>query len=192
MNKEEFLNNLRKRLKGLPNNEIDERVSFYSEMIDDRVEEGMSEEEAIESLGGIDNVVRQIASESNLFSIVKEKIKPNKKPSALIIVLLILGFPLWFPLMLTGFVLLLVAYLLLWVLVIVTYSVEIAAVGFSFIMILKMMNDGFNIGYAGMLMLSIGLSLSFLYVCYLATKLSFKITKSILLSIKTKLIGGRE
>ena len=47
MNKEEFLNSLRKRLKGLPNNEIEERISFYSEMIDDRVEEGMSEEEAI-------------------------------------------------------------------------------------------------------------------------------------------------
>lgn len=192
MNKEEFLNSLRKRLKGLPNNEIEERISFYSEMIDDRLEEGMSEEEAIESLGGIDNVVRQIASESNLFSIVKEKIKPNKSPNALLIVLLVLGFPLWFPLLLTGFVLLLVAYLLLWVLVIVTYSVEIFSVGFSFIMILKMMNDGFNIGYAGTLMLSIGLSLSFLYVCYLATKASFKITKSILLSIKTKLIGGRE
>lgn len=192
MNKEEFLNSLRKRLKGLPNNEIEERISFYSEMIDDRLEEGMSEEEAIESLGGIDNVVRQIASESNLFSIVKEKIKPNKSPNALLIVLLVLGFPLWFPLLLTGIILLLVAYLLLWVLVIVTYSVEIFSVGFSFIMILKMMNDGFNIGYAGILMLSIGLSLSFLYVCYLATKVSFKITKSILLSIKTKLIGGRE
>jgi len=192
MNKEEFLNSLRKRLKGLPNNEIEERISFYSEMIDDRVEEGLSEEEVIEGFGGIDNVVRQIASESNLFSIVKEKIKPNKSPNALLIVLLVLGFPLWFPLLLTGFVLLLVAYLLLWVLVIVTYSVEIAAVGSSFIVILKMMNDGFNIGYAGMLMLSIGLSLSFLYVCYLATKASFKITKNILVSIKTKLIGGRE
>ena len=46
MNKQEFLNQLRSGLNGLPHEEIEERVMFYSEMIDDRVEEGLSEEDA--------------------------------------------------------------------------------------------------------------------------------------------------
>ena len=62
MEKEEFLEELRNRLNGLPQKDIDERVSFYSEMIDDRVEDGMTEEEAINNIGGIDEVVKQIAS----------------------------------------------------------------------------------------------------------------------------------
>ena len=39
MNKQEFLAELRKRLSGLPQADIEERIVFYSEMIDDRTEE---------------------------------------------------------------------------------------------------------------------------------------------------------
>ena len=47
MNKEEFLNALRSALAGLPQEDIEERLAFYSESIDDRVEdrvEGASKE----------------------------------------------------------------------------------------------------------------------------------------------------
>ena len=47
MNKQEFLSQLRKGLAGLPQNDIEERLAFYGEMIDDRIEEGLSEEEAV-------------------------------------------------------------------------------------------------------------------------------------------------
>ena len=40
MNKTEFLNELEARLKGLPKEDVEERLEFYSEAIDDRVEEG--------------------------------------------------------------------------------------------------------------------------------------------------------
>ena len=50
MNKEEFIAELKDGLSGLPQNDIDERVLFYTEMIDDRMEEGMSEEEAISGM----------------------------------------------------------------------------------------------------------------------------------------------
>jgi UV DNA damage endonuclease len=39
MTKLNFLFELREKLKGLPQNEIDERLNFYSEMIEDMVEE---------------------------------------------------------------------------------------------------------------------------------------------------------
>ena len=50
MNKEVFLSELRKKLSGLPQSDIDERISFYAEMIDDRIEDGMTEEAAIEQI----------------------------------------------------------------------------------------------------------------------------------------------
>ena len=60
MNKSEFLSELRTRLKGLPQNEIEERLSFYGEAIDDRIEEGVPEEDAVLEIGSIDDIVAQI------------------------------------------------------------------------------------------------------------------------------------
>ena len=56
MNKVEFLEQLRRGLNGLPQEEIEERVTFYSEMIDDRIEEGFSEEEAVEDSEVVNSV----------------------------------------------------------------------------------------------------------------------------------------
>ena len=47
MNKQEFLDALRRALSGVPLEEIEERVGFYGEMIDDRIEEGLSEVAAV-------------------------------------------------------------------------------------------------------------------------------------------------
>lgn len=41
MSKQEFLAELRKALSGLPQGDIEDRLTFYSEMIDDRMEEGL-------------------------------------------------------------------------------------------------------------------------------------------------------
>ena len=37
MNKQEFLTQLRQGLSGLPQDDIEKRLTFYSEMIDDRI-----------------------------------------------------------------------------------------------------------------------------------------------------------
>ena len=50
MTKKEFLSGLRKKLSGLPQEDSEERLNFYSEIIDDRVEEGLSEEERREQM----------------------------------------------------------------------------------------------------------------------------------------------
>ena len=57
MLKTEFLEQLRAGLAGLPQEDIDGRVAFYSEMIDDRMEEGLSEEEAVAGAGKISDIV---------------------------------------------------------------------------------------------------------------------------------------
>ena len=60
MNKQEFLTELRQGLSGLPQNDIEERLAFYGEMLDDRIEEGLSEDAAVAEIGDADEIVRQI------------------------------------------------------------------------------------------------------------------------------------
>ena len=63
MNKQEFISALENGLSGLPQNDVAERVAFYSEMLDDKIEEGMSEENAVATLGAVDDVISPIISE---------------------------------------------------------------------------------------------------------------------------------
>ena len=51
MTKLKFLLLLNERLSHLPSKEVEERLAFYSEMIEDRMEEGLSEEEAVSEVG---------------------------------------------------------------------------------------------------------------------------------------------
>lgn len=193
MTKREFLKELEYRLAGLPESDLEERLEFYSEMIDDRMEEGKSEEEAVSDIGTIDEVVSDIANDTSLVKLVSKKMKPKRSLRGWEIALLILGFPLWFPLVMTTLALLLVLYILIWVLVIVTYSVELALVASALYGLVAfftlLFNEGFNVGYLGITLLAFGLGILFLYVCKEATVLTIKMTKSILLKIKRSIIG---
>ena len=59
MTKNEFISRLRTRLSGLPKDEIEERLAFYSETIDDRIEDGLTQEEAVADLGDVDDIAAQ-------------------------------------------------------------------------------------------------------------------------------------
>ena len=59
MSKQEFIDELRAKLSKLPNIDIEERLRFYEEMINDRMEDGLSEEEAISGIGSIDEIYAQ-------------------------------------------------------------------------------------------------------------------------------------
>ena len=190
MRKEEFLSTLRSQLAGLPKEDIEEQIEFYSEAIDDRIEEGQSEEEAVRAVGGVDQAVTQIAENTPLSKLVKEKVVPKRKISAFEVILIILGFPLWFPLLVTAFVLFLVFYLLVWVLVLVVYSIELAfmssSVG-SLVLLFYGLSQGiFEPMYIAIFILGLGLSIAFFFVCIGSTKITIKLSKKILLGIKKK------
>lgn len=51
MTKIKFLLSPHNKLAGLPQDEVEERLNFYSEMIEDRIEEGLSEEKTV--MGGL-------------------------------------------------------------------------------------------------------------------------------------------
>jgi uncharacterized membrane protein len=126
MNKEEFLARLRDALAGLPQEDVDERLTFYDEMIDDRVEDGLSEEAAVAGIGPVEEIVSQIVSDIPLPRLVRERIKPKRRFQAWQLVLLILGFPLWFPLLIAAFAVLLSVYIVIWVVIVSLWAVEVS------------------------------------------------------------------
>ena len=61
MNKKQFCTLLENELRlYLSSKEVYKTLNFFKEMIDDRVDEGLSEEEAVSQLGNIDDIVGQI------------------------------------------------------------------------------------------------------------------------------------
>ena len=63
MTKTEFLSQLRTRLSSLPQGDLDRSLDFYSEMIDDHMEDGMSEREAVANMGDLSKIAEQILSQ---------------------------------------------------------------------------------------------------------------------------------
>lgn len=124
MNKAAFLQMLENRLSGLSKNDIAKSIDYYGEIIDDMTDEGMGEENAIASLPPIEEIVEQIMYEIPLPVLMKARMKPRKRTSPLQIILLILGFPLWFPLLITFVVVLLSFYIVIWSLIITLYIVD--------------------------------------------------------------------
>ena len=63
MNRLEFINALGGRLEQLPKEEVQKVLDYYVESINDRMEDGMSEEEVIESFGDLDMLAAEILVE---------------------------------------------------------------------------------------------------------------------------------
>ncbi len=127
MRKQDFLAKLRRGLSGLPREAIEERLTFYSEMIDDRIEEGLTEEDAVARTGAVEDVIAQILSEA-------APPKPEKGKRSLRIweiVLLILGSPVWLSLLAAALVAALCVYAAIWVLELSLWAADLGfACGF--------------------------------------------------------------
>ena len=60
MNKEEFLNKLRRELDVLEDSEIDDIISEYEGYIEEKVSRGLTEEEAVKELGDFKEIVEDL------------------------------------------------------------------------------------------------------------------------------------
>ena len=123
MNKQEFLCVLKKRLSGLPKQDVDERLSFYEEMIDDRMEEGSTEEEAVYDIGTIDKISAQIIADIPFTKIAAERVNPQRRLKIWEIILLILGSPIWLSLAIAAIAVILSLYVVLWSLIVSVWAV---------------------------------------------------------------------
>ena len=126
MDKLDFLLALDKRLDVL--SETDRRASldYYSEILDDLVEGGMTETDAVASLGSVDAIAEEILMDIPLPKLVKAKMKGKKPLSGLEITLLIVGFPIWLPILISVFAVIFAVYISLWAVVISLYATDLS------------------------------------------------------------------
>ena len=97
MNKQEYLGALEYALAQMPPEEREKHLAYYDELICDMCEDGMSEEEATSRLGDPNAVAQELLAALPLATLVKTRIRSGGSLSPLVIALLVLGFPLWFP-----------------------------------------------------------------------------------------------
>ncbi len=194
MSKQEFLAQLRNGLSGLPHGDIEERVSFYHEMIDDRMEEGLSEEDAVSGIGPVDTIISQIIADMPLTKLVKEKIAPKKGLKTGEIVLLVLGSPIWLSLLIAAFAVILSFYGVLWSAIISLWAVFGSLIGCAFGGIAAGMGFSFgDNGFTGMAMIGAGvvcagLSIFMFYGCKAATKGILILTKKLVIWMKNRFV----
>ena len=198
MTKQEFLLELEKALEGLSENEINERLNFYSEIIDDRIEDGVSEEDAVLAFGNVEKISQQIILETPLLKLAKERIKPKRRLTALEIVLLTLGFPIWFSVAISIFAVILSLYISIWAVVISLWSVfaSLVASGFGVIFagIVFALNGNIFSGIAsiGAAIVCLGVSIFAFFGCKAVTKGVLILTKKMALFTKNCFIKKGE
>lgn len=123
MNKTEFLDALRRELGKLPYYEVEQSLAFYAEMIDDRVEDGMSEQDAVAGLGSVHVIAAQIIAETP--PIPKAIAKANTGSRTLNIVLLAVFSPIWVTIALAFAFAVFAIYLAIWSVVVALWAVVV-------------------------------------------------------------------
>ena len=194
MLKADFLRELENKLSDLPRDEVEERLGFYSEMIDDRMEEGLSEEEAVEAIGSVDAVYEETISDIPFTKLFKKKFSKDRKLSTFEIVLIVLGSPIWLSLLIALVSVLFSAYVVLWSLIVAMWAVGVSlvlsSVGVLIASALFIIKGYVLTGVAviGASLFTLGFSFIFMYLCKLVTKGLIFVTKKLTLFIKSKLI----
>ncbi len=190
MTKVNFLFELRDKLSGLSKEDIEERLNFYSEMIEDRMEEGLSEEDAVAAIGTTDEIAKQTIAETSFTKIAKEKLKVKKSHNTWEIVLLALGFPIWASLLVAAVAVILSLYASLWAVIISLWAVFAAFIGcavggiISGIIFALNSNTLTAIAMLAAALVCAGLSIFTFFGCKLATKGILLLTKKVIIAIK--------
>ena len=189
MTKQKFIFQLRKKLCGLPRADIEERINFYSEMIDDRIEEGFTEAEAVAKIAEANNL--SLATDIGR-PYGKEYTKPPRRFGAVGILLLVLGSPIWLSLGVAAFAVIISLYAVLWSLLVALFAVciSLAAVAVCGIVVGIWFALGENapsgIALIGASAVCAGLAILCFFGCRAALKGIWQITKSPVLAIKNR------
>ncbi len=171
MNKEVFLHQLRIRLTQLPEEEIKKQLDYYAELIDDMTEDGISEENAVESFGDINILVRHILQDASLTRLVTTKAAPKRGWTAPAIIIAVIGSPVWIPLLFAAFAIIASIFIVIAAVIVSIFAVVISLGAAGFFLLFKAFTltaSGF-----GYVLLTIGTGLIFTGLCllgYLAAK----------------------
>lgn len=195
MTKLKFILALHDRLSHLPQNEVEERLSFYSEMIEDRMEEGIPEEEAVAAVGSVEGIAEEIEAEISGAKDVLEKSKPKRRLKAWEIVLLALGSPVWLSLLIAAAAVILSIYISILAVIVSLWAVFSAlaasAVGIcgGGIVFICLGHAPSGIAMIGAGLVCAGLSILSFFGCMAATKGMVNLTKLVLKKCLSKKEG---
>ena len=199
MTKREFLDALSKKLSDMPKREIEDRLGFYSEMIDDRVEDGLTEEEAVLEIGSVDELASRIVGEAYVSSedsteiaAVEYEALPTKKKdkhSPMGKILFWLGSPLWLVLALSLFAVVVALYAVLFSAVASLWAVfaacAVSAPGMIVITAINIVNGGGDvIMMIATALVAAGVAIFAFYGSMAATKGFVLLTKECILYFK--------
>ena len=193
MTKQAFISELRSKLSDLPRQEVEGHLSFYGEMIDDRIEEGLSEEDAVRDLGTADDIAAQIIAEIPLTKIVKNKMKRSRSLRMWEIVLLALGSPIWLSLLIAAFAVFLSLYVSLWSIIVSLWAVFVSVTAcFPAGIFVGILFSSLGNTLAGLVMICCaavcaGVAIFLFFGCKLATKGICLLTKKIALQTRFRI-----
>ena len=190
MNKEKFLENLKTAFLEISDSDADERVAFYSEMIDDLVDDGASEEEAVAKVGPVSKIIDETLHAIPLLELVKRKVKSSSRLPGWAIALIIIGSPIWISLAAAAFSIALSLFVTLWSVALSLWAVFLSFCAGAVVGILGGIVVLFtDTPLAGLMALGAGIALAgfsifMFYACKSATKGAAVLSKMAFLAIK--------
>lgn len=159
MTRDEFLDRLGELLACLPAEQVEETKAFYAEAIADRVEDGMSEEEAVAAMGAPGEVAE--ATLDDLPAVPRAIARTRRRSTVLLWVLTIVGSPVWVPLLIAFVIVALSIYFCIWVLAFCVWVIAMAlgAVGAA---AFALVAAGIAIGHVPYVLAMLGCGLAFI------------------------------
>lgn len=118
MTKGEFTAELWQRLSALSANERAQTIDYYMEIVEERMEEGMTEEEAVAALEPVDVIADRLLADMPH--------RPGRRRGALIGTLITMGSPIWLSVLLALFAVLLSTYAAAWVMVLSLWAAAVS------------------------------------------------------------------
>ena len=182
MTKQEFLSELERALGKLPHAEVEQALAFYDEAISDRMEDGLSEAEALAGLGPVDEIAAQIAAETP--PIPRAIARANTGSRTLNIVLLAVFSPIWIPVVLALAAAALAVYVAIWAVIAALWAVDavLALMPFAGLAALASTLGGGmplpGVFAFGLSLVSSGFGLVASFAVFWASKLLFRATRS--------------
>lgn len=199
MSKQEFLKKISEGLSNLPEEDVNKFVDYYCEMIDDGMEDGLSEEEAVETLGSVDDIVASIMMDMPISKLVKTRVKPSHTLRAWEIILIVLGFPIWGSLLCAGIAVVFSLYIALFSVIFALYAVGVAIVicavaGILGMVLMLCTGKGITIALflLGFGLISVGIAILIFPLLNMMAKGIIYIGKKMILGIKYCIIGNKK
>ncbi len=115
MNKETFLTRLTEALSFMDPGERSRTVQYYREILEDRIEEGLCEEAAVAEMEPVEQIAARFRAETSP--------SPKKQHARWMTALLLVGSPLWLPLLLAAGIVFLSLLIAAWAVILSLFAV---------------------------------------------------------------------